>query len=432
MSRDRSKLRLGFSTGTAVTAAARAALRFLVTGSLPSLVSVRLPLGWFLPVPVHDGCLVGGGARVSVVKDGGDDPDVTHRAELQATLKIRSTMGDASAQGRIPGGFDREERRVFAGIRLVGGLGVGTVTKPGLPVAVGEPAVNPVPRQMLVSNLKEELKRHGFFTQGPFEGARGREGGPLEADRVFWETVASGRPTIFLPFNEETRHPGELILDLEVAVPKGQELARQTLNGRLGITGGISILGTTGLVRPFSHQSYRETIQAALAVARANGCRTVVLSTGGKSEKLAAGILNDLPQESFVQIADFFSFALGEVMRMGFEKLVLSVFFGKALKMAQGHDYTHAHRVALDLVPLADMAREVGHDESFRRRLQSANTAREALSLLSSVDTGEMVRRIGQQVLGQALRKTQNRLALALLLFDYEGNLLLRMEKDPE
>ena len=146
---------------------------------------------------------------------------------------------------------------------------------------------------------------------------------------------------------------GDLSILVEIEVPRGEELARHTLNPRLGILGGISILGTTGIVKPFSNEAYEQTIQAALSVAASSACGTVVLSTGGKSERFARDLFQELPPEAFVQIADFFSFAVKEARRFGFTRIIHSLFFGKAIKMAQGHPYTHAHSVPLDLDFLA-------------------------------------------------------------------------------
>ncbi len=400
MARVRKKLRCGFSTGTAATAAARAALRHLITGQAPKCLAIRLPAGFFFPVPISESHLTGQGAWARVVKDGGDDPDVTHGAIIQANVRwMAATAGNLS---RSPG------------ICLVAGEGVGVVTKPGLAVGIGEPAVNPVPRLMLVENLTEELWQRGM--NGPVFGL------PTSS------SVTLGKPFIHLPFARSTGLPDDLMVEVEILVPRGQEMARRTLNPRLGILGGISILGTTGLVKPFSHDAYRETIHAGLSVAVSNGCRGVLLSTGGKSERFARQILPDWPEEAFVQIADFFAYALEEVRRSKFEEVVLSVFFGKAVKMAQGHPYTHAHTVPLDLSPLARQAEAAGYAPALCRQLAQANTAREALDLLLVNQAGDLIRTVALGVLEQASRIAGNAVKVRFLLFGYEGNLLLDLE----
>jgi cobalt-precorrin-5B (C1)-methyltransferase len=401
MARVKGKLRCGFSTGTAATAAAKAALRHLLTGKAAQCVAVRLPMGIFLPVVTSESHLTEEGARACVIKDGGDDPDVTHRAEIQALVRCLSAKCVETQQG-------------FPAICLFAGDGVGMVTKPGLPVPIGEPAVNPVPRAMLAENLTEELLRCDL-RQIHLPKSGNCEDRPL-------------KPHVFLPFTRSTDLLDRIMLEVEIRVPRGLDLARHTLNPRLGIIGGISILGTTGIVKPFSHEAYKETIQAELSVAGSNGCNAVVLSTGGKSERLAMRVLKDWPEEAFIQIADFFSFALEQACQGGFQGIVLSIFFGKALKMSQGHPYTHAHSVPLDLGPLAEQGRAAGYPEVFCRALAGANTAREALDLLLANGANDLIRSVATGVLGQSSRIVGNSMALRLFLFDYEGSLLLDLE----
>lgn len=405
------RLRCGFSTGTAVSAAARAALRHWLTGEKPRVVAVRLPSGCFLPVPIADSRLEAEGAWASVIKDGGDDPDVTHGAELRARIRCVLQDDDLLPKAGFVGPCEAKGMG-HGGICLIAGEGVGVVTKAGLPVRVGEPAVNPVPRKMLSENLAEELAR-GDLSGISCKGAEKKDPDGL-----------SGKPHVLLPFDGSNESLAHVFLEVEVEAPRGAELAKHTLNPRLGIIGGISILGTTGIVRPFSHEAYEETIQAALAVARANRCRKVVLSTGGKSEHFARRLLSDLHAEAFVQIADFFAFAVREVRAMGFQELVHSVFFGKVVKMAQGHAYTHAHKVSLDLAPLAQMAADLGHDEAFCRELATANTARQALELLLARRATEVIDGVARHALEQSARIAGGDLSVRLLLFDYDGTLL--------
>jgi cobalt-precorrin-5B (C1)-methyltransferase len=387
-------------------------LRFLLSGEAVTVVAVRLPSGIFLPVPVTEVQVAAEGVRASVIKDAGDDPDVTDKAEIQVVVKW------GSLQKYWPGSCGRSvnslERIPSSGICLVAGEGVGVATKAGLPVKMGEPAVNPVPRMMLVENLAEELSdRRGAEVLPPY--ARG-----LCCDIM--------KPHVFLPFTCQDDSLKDLLLEVEVRVPRGVELARHTLNPRLGIMGGISILGTTGLVKPFSHEAYKETIHAELSVAAANGCKAIVFSTGGKSERFARSMLTGWSEESFVQIADFFAFAIDEARQRGLEKVVLSVFFGKAVKMAQGHPYTHAHRVPLVLGPLAEQARQAGYTASFCQSLAHANTAREALELIMARQADDLIRTVAEGVLEQASRIAGKTMAMRLLLFDYEGSLLLDLE----
>ena len=221
-----------------------------------------------------------------------------------------------------------------------GGEGVGRVTKPGLALAVGEPAINPVPRRMIRRSLHQ-----------------------------VWERYCPGQP---------------LRLGVEIFVPRGEELARHTLNHRLGIVGGISILGTTGLVKPFSHQAYRATIVASLRVARALGLKQIAFSTGGKSESHLKVLLPELPEAAFVQMADYVRFALRTAANLGFAEITTVAFFGKALKIAQGRGHTHASRGLADLGQLARLVREQTGDVRLAREISRANASRQALEILQT------------------------------------------------
>jgi cobalt-precorrin-5B (C1)-methyltransferase len=405
-------LRQGFSTGTAAAAAARAALRSLCTGELSPVIAVRLPSGCFLPIRVEQGGRDGRKAWAAVIKDGGDDPDITHGARVSATV----SMVHDSSRLLASAGFDTQTAGTGDGpeavsVCLIGGPGIGVVTRPGLPVQVGEPAVNPVPREMLVANLGQEwlTRCHGI-------------GGSLGAHEQW---TPPEKPHVFLAGSPNENPCGAVWLAVELGIERGEELARRTLNPRLGIVGGLSVLGTTGIVKPFSHQAYEQTIAAELAFALANGCTEVVLSTGGKSEKYARELLADRPAEAFVQIADFYGFAVRTARAMGFRALVHSVFFGKAIKMAQGLDYTHAHKAPLELGLVAELAGDLGLDRGLCEQLAQANTARHALEILLHRGLLSVVEAVGCRALEQSRRLTHEQLAVRVLLFDYQGALLV-------
>jgi cobalt-precorrin-5B (C1)-methyltransferase len=291
---------------------------------------------------------------------------------------------------------------------MIGGHGVGLVTKPGLPVQPGEPAINPGPRGMMARNLCEEIDR--FSSEGRLTGLRFHSTSP-------WTPPAA--PHILIGCDRRG-----WVIEVEIEVPEGERLARHTLNPRLGILGGISILGTTGLVRPFSHEAYEETIQAELSVARSNGCETVVLSTGGKSEHYAQQLFDTWPGEAFVQIADFFAFSVCEARRMGCTAVVHSVFFGKAVKMAQGLEYTHAHKNRMDLGPLAALCRAAGCPGRMCREIEHANTARQALDLLLTENASDLVRAVADGAADASYRIAEESMNIRLLLFNYDGRLL--------
>jgi len=358
----RRSLRTGFSTGSAAAAAAKAALVCLLDGSAPRRVEIPLPSGQRLDIAVSE--VVRQGPRqalATVIKDAGDDPDVTHNAAIQALVTLDGTGAP--------------------GIALTGGHGVGRVTRPGLPVAVGEPAINPVPRQMIEEALQEAW----------------REGAPSA---------------------------GPLKVSVEIRVPEGERLAKRTLNPRLGIVGGISILGTTGLVKPFSHEAYTATIDSALAVAWAAGQNEVVLTTGGRSEKRARALRPDLPELCFAQIADFFGHALQGARQQGFKRLGVVCFFGKAIKQAQGLACTHAHRAPLELSRLAGWLGQAGVGEGLCQEVRQANTARHALEILEQAGRLDLVAVVGRRLLQSMALLAGPGPGLWAVIVGYEGQVL--------
>jgi len=344
-------LRSGFTTGTAATAAALAAARLLAGETRPGTVRVNLPGGGTLTVAVAGGRRLGPDtAEAMVVKDAGDDPDVTNGAVIGVRLR----------------------RREGQDLVLSGGPGVGRVTKPGLVLPPGEWAINPGPRAILATNL------------APFPGG----------------------------------------LAVEIFVENGEALAAKTLNPRLGIVGGLSILGTTGLVKPFSHEAYLATIDSALSLARALGLKEIVLTTGRQSEKLAREKRPDLAEEAFIQIADFFRDSLEKAAAGGFETISLAVFFGKAIKQAAGLANTHAGRGDQDPALLAGWLAEAA-PPAVLAGLAQALTARAALALLKEAGAVHpAAEAVAARVLAAARLWAGPGPRLRLLLFDYDGELL--------
>jgi len=221
-------------------------------------------------------------------------------------------------------------------IALAGGRGVGRVTLPGLPVPPGEPAINPAPRAQIRRAVAEAL--------------------------------------------ETARFPGAARVVVEV--PDGEEIAARTMNARLGIVGGVSILGTRGTVRPFSHESWAATVLQGLDVARAQGLDHAALATGGRTEALLRADLPGLAPLAFVQFADFFALALGGAAQRGFARVTVGCYFGKLVKMAQGHEYTHAHAAALDFETLARWCAGAGMAPQAVARARRAVTARHVLEMI--------------------------------------------------
>ena len=187
----------------------------------------------------------------------------------------------------------------------------------------------------------------------------------------------------------------------EIFVPRGKKLAEKTLNARLGILGGISILGTTGIVRPMSHEAFIATIKSALSVARASGLSRVVLTTGRRSERFSQAHWRRIPPEAFIQIGDFFKLSLAAAAKKGFSHITLAVFFGKALKMAQGVPHTHAAKSSLVLSQLSGWAWEVTKDSGLSEKISAANTARHAFDIIRE-NHPEVISHVGQQIVKSA------------------------------
>lgn len=281
----------------------------LSTGQLPATVDILFPDGLRRGFPVDSGALGPGGATAVVVKDAGDDPDVTHGARMTVTVESRAD-GD---------------------VVLYAGEGVGVVTKPGLGLEVDGPAITPVPRRMITDSVREAL------------GDRGA--------------------------------------DVTITVPGGEKMAYKTTNRRLGVMGGISILGTTGIVRPFSTASWRASVEQAVSVLAAQGGRTVVLSTGGRTERAAMRLLPGLPEVAFVEVGDFTGAALRRAVEHGIREVVLVAMIGKLTKLASGVVMTHYTRSAVDTSLLARLTAEFGGPPGAVVEIEQAKTARRAYEI---------------------------------------------------
>jgi cobalt-precorrin-5B (C1)-methyltransferase len=364
--RPRKELRQGFSTGTAAAAAAQGALYELLGRPCPKQVEVALPGGSSLSIPLHRHILIDGQGEAVVIKDAGDDPDITNKAEIGARVRLL------------------ESQETGEDFIILGGKGVGRVTKPGLAVAVGEPAINPVPQRMIRKALRQVL-----------------------------DEVCPGNP---------------VRLAVEIFVPRGEELAQHTLNLRLGIVGGISILGTTGLVKPFSHQAYRATIAASLRVAQAAGLKHVAFSTGGKSEGYLKVLLPELPEEAFVQMGDYVRFALQVAAHMRFSAITVAAFFGKALKIAQGFRHTHASRGLADLKELGRWTMDLTGDAVLGKAVAKSNTARQALELLAGGRAGKVVAQVGEYMLTALRNYSGPGPKLTVMILDFDGSMLFKKE----
>ena len=369
---EKKKLRKGFTTGAASAAAAKAALETLAAWQqeggewndhIPARVRIDFLCEGHIDIPVESVvCDSPTTAVARVIKDAGDDPDITHKALIGARVSWDPDAGDASLQ-----------------VKISGGEGVGRVTKPGLELPVGEPAINPGPRKMIhvaVAHVQNMFPR-----------------------------VVGGT------------------IGVEIFVPRGRELAEKTLNARLGILDGISILGTTGIVRPLSHDAYIATIKASIGVARAREIKDLFFTTGRRSERFAMEMFPDHGEEAFIQTGDFFKAALDAAADTGgVSRITYVVFFGKAVKMALGFPHTHAAKSELTLKKLARWTREITGDEDLTREVSEANTARHAFTLFYP-KYPELMEYVGRQVVVQASAFAAPSVEIRVMILDFDGHL---------
>ncbi len=348
-------LRRGWTTGACATAATKAAFTALVTGEFPDPVEILLPKGERPSFALARRTLGKTWASAGIIKDAGDDPDVTHLALIVA--KVRA----------LP---------ACSGVQFKAGDGVGTVTKPGLPIEPGEPAINPAPRRMMAAVIEEVAAAHG-----------------AEPD-----------------------------VEIEISVPGGQELAKQTWNPRLGIVGGISILGTTGIVHPFSCSAWIASIHRGIDVIRASGLEHAAACTGSTTES-AVQQRYGLPDFAFIDMGDFAGAVLKYLRQHPIKRLTLAGGFGKFCKLADGSLDLHSGRSQVNLETLARWAGEQGANELTRRLITEANTASEVLSIAQqqSIPLGKVVADKAQQV---ALEEVNGKVAIEVLVYDRDGQMV--------
>ena len=349
-------LRSGYTTGACATAAMKGALYALIYQQYIPQVTIRLPIGQEVTFALHTCSYTTHEGYSSVIKDAGDDPDVTHQAEICARVMWSESPG----------------------VHLTRGVGVGLVTKKGLPVPVGEPAINPVPRQMLTETVHNVL---------------------IEVPR--------------LP-------PG---VTIEISVPHGEELAKKTLNPRLGIIGGISILGTTGIVVPYSMAAWEASVVQNIDVAVAQQCEHLVFTVGGRGERFAQRLFA-LSEIAFVQIADFFGLALRHAATAGVRRVTLASMIGKLAKFAAGNESAHSRESTQDFAFLGDLARRAGAEERLVQQVHGANTAQEVSELMVEAGLTTFHDLVCQTAWTYAVSLTQQAYPLEVLLLGRAGEVL--------
>jgi len=346
-------LRKGWTTGSCATAAATAAWQAIETKVFPKVVSIFLPNGQTPEFELLHTALIKDTATVGVIKDAGDDPDITHGAEIIVTVT-------------------RCRRK--QGVRFFAGEGVGTVTLPGLPLNVGEPAINPKPREMIIENLR----------------------------RVSQKT--------------------DINADITISIKDGERLAKKTMNGRLGIKGGLSILGTTGIVVPYSCASWIHSIHRGIDVARAKDLSHIAAATGATSENSVQSMYN-LPDVALIEMGDFVGGMLKYLRTHPIDRLTISGGFAKLAKLAQGEMDLHSSRSQVDMDLLKDLTEGLGASNKVIDKVKQANTAFEIYSITSfhKVPLANLIAMRAREV---ALATVAGGINIEVLIFNREGQLI--------
>ncbi|MGH9126689.1 MAG: cobalt-precorrin-5B (C(1))-methyltransferase [Acidimicrobiales bacterium] len=341
-------LRKGWTTGTCASAAAKAAVLALRTGTAPTGVEVALPSGARVRFPVESQ----DSATCVVVKDAGDDPDCTNGARMTASVSWRHPGENASL--------------------LVAGPGVGTITLPGLGLPVGAPAINPVPRRMILAALSEVTER---------------------------------------------------AVEVVFSVPGGEDMAEKTTNARLGIAGGISILGTTGIVRPFSTAAYRASVVQQVDVAAAQGQTHIVMATGSRSEQAAQHLLPSLPPVCVIEVGDFSGICLRRAAQRGIRQATFVGMAGKITKLAAGVMMTHFHRSRVDTDLLVTVAVEGGAPPEVVAAAKETETARHFFEVCVAAGCFEPLAALCRRAAAACHQHVAGALDVDVVMVDFEGHM---------
>lgn len=357
MSRIKSELKKGFTTGTCAQAAAKGASLMLVTQRLLRKVEVETPSGAKLNLGLIDQKIEKESAFCGIVKDAGDDRDITDGAKIYAEVKFSPKKG----------------------VTVIGGEGVGRVTKPGLAVGVGEYAINPVPREMIVKELSRYL-------------------------------------------------PKDRGLEVVISAPRGEELAKHTFNPRLGIVGGISIIGTTGIVEPKSTDAYRTSLSLQLDVLKAEGHQKAILVLGYVGEKFAKEVLK-LDDDSIIKIGDHVGFMLKECVKKKIKEVFLIGHIGKLVKIAKGQFNTHSKYGDNRIETIAHYAKTYGAKRKVIEELLSQTTAQGTIDILRKNRLMGVFGKIAQKIVITLNEFLNNQLCLNCILLSLKGEILAAYPK---
>lgn len=320
------ELRTGYTTGTCATAATKAALTALLTNEIQPEISITLPNGEWIRIPIHATKITDNEASSIVVKDSGDDPDVTNGQEIVSTVCLNSN---------------------HKGVRFLQGKGVGRVTLPGLDSAIGEPSINKTPRMMMKREVYKVFRHH--------------------QDKLPGKSLKTG-------------------VDITISVPNGEELALKTFNPKLGIVGGISIIGTSGIVKPFSSEAFVASIRREVLVAKALGCERIVINSGAKSERFIKGLYPDLPSQAFIHYGNFIGETIKIAADLDFKYVTMGIMIGKAVKLAEGSLDTHSKKVVMNKEFLSEMAKQAGCSGDIADSIQDITMARQLWDIIPKQD----------------------------------------------
>ncbi len=359
--KSKGKLRTGFTTGTCATAASKAGILAIINQQSLNSVDVILPKRDKINIQINSCNFSKYNAQCSVIKDGGDDPDVTHGAEIFVDISLTDTIGS---------------------IEIDGGKGVGRVTKPGLGLEIGTAAINPTPKKMILENIQEVG-----------EEVLGKNG-----------------------------------IKIVVSVPTGEELAKKTDNPRIGILDGISILGTSGIVIPYSTASFAAAIRQQIDVVSSMNDEEVVLTTGGRSEDFAREIIK-LPDHSFIQMGDFSGYTIQQCAKKSLKKAYVAGFIGKLAKMAAGVKQTHVKGGKVDMKFLSELAKRCNANSETIRKILGANTARNVQEIVIEDSVDGFFDEITKETCNQMRQHSEEKIPVEVILFNFDGNILSRYEK---
>lgn len=355
-------LRHGYTTGSCAAAATKAALTALLEQKPQQQSTILLPIGERVTFQLEQCSYTNDSALAGIIKDGGDDPDATHGALILSEVHWSQQQG----------------------IDIDGGVGVGRVTKAGLPIDIGQAAINPIPRKMIREAAEEVLKAYGKQDQG---------------------------------------------IRVIISVPNGEEIAKKTLNSRLGIQGGISILGTRGTVVPFSTAAFKASIAQAVKVAVVSGATHLILSTGGRSEKYGMQMYPNYAQESFIEMGDFVGSALKICAKHPqVQKVTLVGMMGKFSKLAQGVMMVHSKSAPVDFGFLAQIAKDAGANEEDQQWIADANTASQVGEYMQQKGMTRFFELLCESCCRHGLAEMKRSIAIETVLITLKGDCLGRME----